>query len=52
MKNFPTLKELWENADERKKKKKRNVKGRKEEVHVTLISVLVFHNYGGRKSIV
>ena len=23
MKNFPTLKELWENADEREKKKKR-----------------------------
>ena len=30
MKNSPTLKELWENADEReKKKKKKNVKGRK-----------------------
>ena len=52
MKNSPTLKELWENSDEREKKKKKNVKGRKEEGHVTLISVLVSHNYGGRKSIV
>ena len=35
-----------------RKRKKKNVKGRKEEGHVTLISVLVPNNYGGRKSIV
>ena len=52
MRISPTLKELWENADERQTKKKENVKGRKEEGHVTLISVLVSHNYGRRKSIV
>ena len=28
MKNFPTLKELWDNADDREKKKNKNVKGR------------------------
>ena len=27
VKNFPTLKELWENSDEREKKKQKNVKG-------------------------
>ena len=26
MKNFPTLKELWDNEDEREKKKQKNVK--------------------------
>ena len=36
LKNFPTLKELWDNVDEREKKKKRNVKGRGEG-NVTLI---------------
>ena len=50
-KNFPTLKELWENADEREKKKKKNVKGRGEG-DVTLISELGYHNCGGRKSMV
>ena len=29
MKNFPTLKELWENADEREKKKKGKRKRKK-----------------------
>ena len=52
MKNFPSLKELWENADERDKNKKENIKGRNEEGHVTLFFKLVSHNYGGRKSIV
>ena len=47
---FPTLKELWENADEREKKKK-NVKWRGEG-HVTLIYVLGYHKCGGIKSIV
>ena len=49
MKNFPNLKELWENADEREKKK--NVKGRGEG-DVTNISAFGSHNCGGRKSIV
>ena len=48
MKNFLSLKELWENADKREKKK--NVKGRGEG-DVTLISALGSHNCGGRKSI-
>ena len=30
--------------------KKKNIKGRNEEGHVTLFSKLVSHNYGGRKS--
>ena len=51
MKNFPTLKELWENADEQKKNKNKNVKGR-EGGNVTLISELRSHNYERRKSIV
>ena len=42
MKNFLTLKELWDNADEREKKKKRNSKGRGEG-NVTLISALGSH---------
>ena len=47
MKNFPTLKELWDNADEREKKKKKNVKviG---EGDLTLISALGSHNFGRR----
>ena len=49
MKNFRTLKELWENADEREKNK--NVKGRGEG-DVTLISALGSHNCGRRKFIV
>ena len=51
MKKIPTLKELWDNVEERDKKKKRNVKGRGEG-NITLISTLGSHNYGGRKSIV
>ena len=47
MKNFPTLKELWDNADEREKKKKRNSKGRGEG-NLTLISALGSHKYRGR----
>ena len=49
MKNFPTLKELWDNADEREKKKSVKEIG---EGNITIISALGSHNYGRKKSIV
>ena len=43
MKNFTTLKELWDNADEREKKKSVKEIG---EGNITIISALGSHNYG------
>ena len=51
LKNFSTLKELWDNVDEREKNKKRKLK-RKRVGKRALISALGSHNYGGIKFIV